>query len=208
MSHLDDFQSHSSLFLFLSVLLTREVDGVPLDGAVHGRTTTPILNSTANVTGHFTSVVDPYLAADTDFQKSVHLSTSLAGMILLLLLQFHIREHGYKLSRSFIHSTDDLAFIGMSIVSGGWLMLIFLSAYIWEDGGLNPCREEPGGYQCLARLAFVPWVLVGVFLWWAAYYLAHRLTRILRRMSNLMHNDPEPRLIVRKCRPPKPGRWF
>jgi hypothetical protein len=194
--------------LFLSVLLTREVDGVPLDGAVHGHMTKPILNSTANMTRKFISVVDPYLAVDTEFQKSIHLSTSLAGMILLLILQYHIREHGYKLSRSFFYSTDNLAFISMGIVSGVWLMLIFLSAYIWEDDSLNPCREEPGGYKCLGRLAFVPWILIGVFLWWAAYYVAHRLTRILRRTFNPMHHDPEPRLIISKCRPPFPDRSF
>src|SRR5204862_8263250 len=122
MSQFHEFQSHSSVFLCLSVLLTREVDGVPLDGAVHGHMTKPILNSTANMTRKFISVVDPYLAVDTEFQKSIHLSTSLAGMILLLILQYHIREHGYKLSRSFIHSTDNLALISMGILSGLWVM--------------------------------------------------------------------------------------
>ena len=172
-----------SLFiLILSVVIFRPpalVAGVPL----HSGPTTDVnltaiaWNSTVvNITGNFLHEKEEDVS-DVDFQKSVHLSVALAGMVLLLCFELHIRQQGYKLSRSIRRSTDDWMWIGMGVVSTVWTAIIFVSAWAWEEDHSNPCRDDPNSGHCAGRLAFAPWILVGVFLWWSLRLVGQKLWR-------------------------------
>ncbi|KAK0702648.1 hypothetical protein B0H67DRAFT_499836 [Lasiosphaeris hirsuta] len=143
----------SSQYLVLFISATT-CTGAPLINKVYANLTltTPTV---ANLTGTLVQVEDPD-EADGDFKKSVHLSTALAGMVLLLFLQSHIRSHGYRLGRSFWASSDNLIWVGLGVVSGFWTLLVFLSAWEWEYQGATPCRVDPLGWKCAGRLAFVP----------------------------------------------------
>ncbi len=114
-------------------------------------------------------------AADASFQSSLHISAALAGIILLVFLDYRLRTGGYLLSRSCWRASDSLAWIFMGLITGVWTSFIFVSAYLWEGAGDMPCRIEPGGPACGARLAFAPWILIGAWLWW---FLRHSLHRI------------------------------
>jgi hypothetical protein len=131
-------------------------------------------------------------AIDGDFQGSVHLDIALAGTVLLLCLQYYIRLHGYKLSRSFWYSTDDIMWTGMGSVSLIWTIVVLLSAFIWPDHDVTddydplPCKTNPHGSACAGRLAFAPWILDLVFCWWLCQYICHRFLQYLRRKSTVL----------------------
>jgi len=165
--------------LFLSAIPSGTA--APLKEEVQANLIT-VTPTSANLTGTLTEVEDPE-ESDGDFKKSVHLSTALAGMVLLLFLQVHIRSHGYRLGRAFWTSSDNLMWVGMGVVSGLWTLLVFLSAWEWEHQGTTPCRTDPAGWKCAGRLAFVPWILDGVFWWWVLRYLWHRCRRNFKCLS-------------------------
>jgi hypothetical protein len=131
------------------------------------------------VVGNLTSVRNPNQGDDSEFQRSIHLSTSLAGMILMLFLHYHVRTFGYRLSRSFWLSTDNLLWVGMGVISTLWTILIVVSAALWENDNLTPCKNDSGGAKCAGRLAFAPWILNSAFLWWLARYGMHRIWRVI-----------------------------
>jgi len=102
----------ASLIIYLTVLVFSgwsRVEGTPLHSGPPTNvnlTTTTLLNSTVfNITGQLLHGEED--VSDVDFQKSVHLSIALAGMVLLLYFKLHIRQQGYKLSRMWLKSTDD-----------------------------------------------------------------------------------------------------
>ncbi|KAK1751027.1 hypothetical protein QBC47DRAFT_406285 [Echria macrotheca] len=103
----------------------------------------------ASLNGTLTEIEDPE-EVDSDFKKSVHLSTALAGMVLLLFLQFHINSHGYRLGRAFWASSGNFMWVGMGVIGGLWTMLVFLSAWKWE--ATTPCMDDPGGSKTFARI--------------------------------------------------------
>lgn len=150
------------------------VEGTPLHSgpSTNVNLTTTVLNSTVfNITGQLLHGEED--VSDVDFQKSVHLSVALAGMVLLLCFELHIRQQGYKLSRAWFKSTDDWMWIGMGVVSIVWTSTIFVSAWLWEENDSNPCRQDFRSAHCAGRLAFAPWILVGVFLWWLLRAFGH-----------------------------------
>lgn len=128
---------------------------------------------------------------DSEFQKSLHLSTGLAGMVLLLVIQQHIKTYGYVLSRSKSHSTDFLMWIYMCIIAAIWTSLIFLSGWIFDDE--QPCVRKrcfrtqcpvllpfwTTFWECCTRIAFAPWILNVACLWWAMSYMIYHFLRRL-----------------------------
>jgi len=75
------------LLVFLT-LCAGHSGAAPLKDEVQANITMISL-TVAKITGTFIEVKDPE-EADSDFKKSVHLSTALASIVLLLFLQFHI----------------------------------------------------------------------------------------------------------------------
>ncbi len=123
-------------------------------------------------------------AQDVEYQKSLHLSASIASTVLLVFVQYHVSKHGYKLSRSWYRSTDHLIWLTLGVISLFWTILVVHSAAIWESYGSTPCRQNARGWECAGRLAFTPWVLDGVFCWWMIKLLSHRFRRWLWRQSS------------------------
>lgn len=125
-------------------------------------------------------------SGDSIFESSLHLSAALAGIVLLVFLEYRCRTGGYVLSRSCWSATDSLNWILMGLVAGVWTVFVFVSAYMWEGQGETPCRADPRGSACAARLAFVPWILDGVWLWWALRHGMHRLRRVWQCEQSLL----------------------
>ena len=119
---------------------------------------------------------------DASGNTALHLSAALAGIVVLVFLEYRINSDGYMLSRSCWVATDSLIWILMGLVDITLTAFIFLSAYIWEADGDNPCMVDPRGPDCSTRLAFVPWILNGVFLWWFLRHTIHRIHRVLLRL--------------------------
>jgi len=148
----------------------------PLDTFQANMTATGPNSTVVNVAGTLIPQRDPDSEADSDFQKSIHLSVSLASMIVLLVLMSRVRNHGYTLSRSPVHSTDSEMFIAMGLISFVWTAFILFSSWVFEDENSRPCREDPHSAKCAARLGFAPWILDGVFLWRFIHSLMHEIS--------------------------------
>lgn len=146
------------------------------------------------------SQVSSRAAGDSDYEKNLHISASVAGMVIMLLMKFHIHINGFRFSRSFRRSTDDIMWILMGIIIAIWTTFIILSAY--RDSDENPCLSTTQGtnWQCLARLAFVPWILIGMFFWWAAAYVFHRLYLSFKSRTQPQHPNMDNIEIL----PPEP----
>ncbi|KAH8890001.1 hypothetical protein GQ53DRAFT_186420 [Thozetella sp. PMI_491] len=141
---------------------------------------------------------------DVEYQSSIHLSAAIASTVVLLLLQYHIRQHGYKLSRTWYRSTDCQMWVAMGSVSLFWTILVLHSALIWEDYGSTPCRESFRSWECAGRLAFTPWILNGMVFWWVLRYIFHRTSLGSRRAQN---GGNRKHGLARIPRIPKPWSW-
>ncbi|KAJ5414901.1 hypothetical protein N7509_000235 [Penicillium cosmopolitanum] len=135
--------------------------------------------------------------SDADFEKSLHLSVALAGMVVRLIIQVHIKKNGYALSWRWLHSSDFMVWVAMGVVMVFWTTFEFLSAWLFEDTVhacirrcKDPCPEKTAANSCIeacanpcprkrrvlpyfARLVFVPWFLIAAFTWWALSYLLY-----------------------------------
>jgi len=119
--------------------------------------------------------------ASSDFQKPVHISASFAGTALLVFTQHRINERGYLLSRTWWVATDSLMWIWMGFICAAWTFLVFFSAWKLELNDENPCKLDNKSFSCASRLAFTPWILDGVFLWWLVRFIIHRAYRVMLR---------------------------
>jgi hypothetical protein len=170
------------------VLVTAEsVNGMPHTAVGRLHTLRPSASEARQLSGRSP---DP---ADSAFQNSLHLSAALAGMVVLIVLEYSVHAVGYLLSRAWWRATDSILWILMGLISATWTTFIFLSAYIWEGNSDNPCSKDPSGPFCATRLAFAPWILNGVFLWWCVRLALHRIRRLLLRTysSAMLQITPE-----------------
>ncbi|KAH7232392.1 uncharacterized protein BKA55DRAFT_523738 [Fusarium redolens] len=86
-----------------------------------------------------------YDKTELEFRNTFHLSTAICGSVLLLFWQYYVRHSGYTLSRRWWHSTDDVMWILMGLISISWTVIIPVSALYWD--------------HCAS--------IDGVFIWWA-----------------------------------------
>src|SRR6478609_3061567 len=111
-----------------------------------------------------------YDKTELEFRNTFHLSTAICGSVLLLFWQYFVRHSGYTLSRRWWHSTDDVMWILMGLISISWTAIIPVSALYWDHCasiGIEVIFRGWNGYEFWGRLAFSPWILDGVFVWWA-----------------------------------------
>ncbi|KAH8672896.1 hypothetical protein BGZ60DRAFT_514475 [Tricladium varicosporioides] len=116
-------------------------------------------------------------ADEPEFQKSLHLSIAVAGMIILAFQLFHLRSEGYIISRKKSCSTDFRMWSLMLGVSIVWTAFSILTGWYLENKVRRYCRKEHwfGLWYCLGRLAFVPWILLLAGLTWLAGECYERL---------------------------------
>jgi len=171
---------HAAILAALVLVAAESVNGMAHTAAGRLHTLRPSASEAKQLSGRSS---DP---ADSAFQNSLHLSAALAGMIVLIVLEYSVHAVGYVLSRSWWRATDSVLWILMGLISATWTTFIFLSAYIWEGNSDSPCRKDPSGPFCATRLAFAPWILNGVFLWWCVRLTLHRIHRLICTYSSAM----------------------
>jgi hypothetical protein len=170
----------AAILAALILAAAESVNGMPHTAAGRLHTLRPSASEAKQLSGRSP---DP---SDSAFQNSLHLSTALAGMIVLIVLEYSVNTVGYLLSRSWWRATDSILWILMGLISATWTAFIFLSAYIWEGNSDNPCSIDPSGAPCAARLAFAPWILNGVFLWWCVRLALHKIRLLICTYSSAM----------------------
>ncbi|KAH7320613.1 hypothetical protein B0I35DRAFT_427467 [Stachybotrys elegans] len=103
------------------------------------------------------------------FSSSFHLSIALTGSLLLIFSLLWVKQHGYTLSERWYCSTDDIMWLIMGFIVIPWSVILPISTLKWDNcEGVYHLQTPTGwqGYQFWARMAFAPWLLDGVFLWW------------------------------------------
>jgi hypothetical protein len=113
----------------------------------------------------------PLKGPETEFQASLHLSFSLACMVLMLFIMYHVRTAGYELSYAWLHSTDFIMWGAMLLTSIVWTVLVALSGSV-TGGPMEVYCKLHLGWACLGRMAFIPWIQMLASTWWAILYLA------------------------------------
>lgn len=134
---------------------------------------------------------------ESDLRKPIYISAASASMIFLLLAQRSIHQRGYLLSRSWWVATDSVMWIWMGLAGGVWTLLVFLSA--WHIDDTNPCKLDIKSPACSARLAFTPWILDGVFLWWLIRVVLLQVCQVVSRTETPKPPSLSPFLLPPKC---------
>jgi len=145
-----------------------------------GRPTSVVETFTPNGSLLYNSTIDSDepspVESETEFQRSIHLSTSLACLVLFIFILFHVRTSGYQLSSRFWDSTDCRIWVTTLVVSVFWTTFVFMTGFIWDDA---PCRAHHL-WPCLGRAAFAPWILLVSSIWWFFSYLYYRFYEVQR----------------------------
>ena len=129
----------------------------------------PELNATEHCRNR-NMILNTIVGNELQFSSSFHLSIALSGSLLLIVSLLRVKQYGYTLSRRWYRSTDDLMWLFMGFIVLIWSIFVPISTLAWDDcEGLYHLQTptEWQGYQFWGRMAFVPWLLDGVFLWWA-----------------------------------------
>jgi hypothetical protein len=82
---------------------------LPLSGCYH--TLHPSASEAKQLSGRSPDPVD------SAFQNSLHLSAALAGMVILIVLDYSVHAVGYLLSRSWWRATDSILWILIGLIS-------------------------------------------------------------------------------------------
>uniref|UniRef100_A0A8H7K5E1 Uncharacterized protein n=1 Tax=Bionectria ochroleuca TaxID=29856 RepID=A0A8H7K5E1_BIOOC len=128
----------------------------------------PELNATKNCQNR-TLMLNTNVADELKFSSSFHLSLALTGSLLLIFSLLWVKQHGYTLSERWYRSTDDMMWLLMGFIIIPWSIALPISTLEWDDcEGVYHFQTPTGwkGYQFWARMAFAPWLLDDVFLWW------------------------------------------
>lgn len=116
-----------------------------------------------------TRMLDVNSGDELKFSSSFHLSIALSGSLLLIAVLLWVRQNGYTLSERWYCSTDDIMWIVMGLIIIPWSIVLPISTLKWDDCGGKYHLQTPTGwqdYQFWGRMAFAPWLLDGIFLWW------------------------------------------
>lgn len=98
--------------------------------------------------------------------NGLHLSVALAAMTLLVTAHRSIMNTGFTLRRRAL-PTDALIALTVGLISTTWISLVIVSGVFI---GQPPCRNSVEG--CLARLAYAPWMIQILFVFWGiAFFL-------------------------------------
>jgi hypothetical protein len=97
--------------------------------------------------------------------NGLHQSVALAAMTLLITAHRAIMNTGFTLRRRVL-STDALISLTVGLISTLWTGLVVISGVFV---GQQPCRNSMEG--CLTRLAYAPWILQTLFVFWGVAFL-------------------------------------
>jgi hypothetical protein len=93
--------------------------------------------------------------------QGLHQAVALAAFTLLLTVHRAIANQGFILRREVL-STDFLLAVALGALVTIWSAIVVVSGTVVGD---KPCTT--GGYgECLARMAYIPWLLQILFLFW------------------------------------------
>jgi hypothetical protein len=132
---------------------------------------------------------DPSLSQVT-IQNGLHEAAALAAMTLLLTAHRAVMNIGFTLRQKGL-STDARIALILGAVTAAWTGLVITSGLATDD---KPCLH--GFDQCTARLAYIPWILVVLFIFWIIsyvdeiLYLRSKVSRQRAEYSKLSR-DPE-----------------
>jgi hypothetical protein len=157
----------------MSVSNTTSVHLSDLDDTLAG------LNHTLDLEKEF---YEKETSPDAEYRGTIHRDIALVCMTLLFLYQVSLRISGYQLSLSSIHSTDAQAWMVMFLVSVIWTAIIVAAAVFWDD---KSCRCGFG--NCIASLAFVPWVLLMTSMFWPVKLLFREGRFLVQRWVSKVH---------------------
>lgn len=117
-------------------------------------------------------------------QQGLHQSAALAAMTLLITAHRAIMNTGFTLRRRGF-CTDVISVFTIGVITCLWTFLVALSSLVLGD---KPCLEslEP----CAARLAYVPWIMLILFIFWLIAY-ADEIWYLHRKHTNRMSSDVE-----------------
>jgi hypothetical protein len=97
--------------------------------------------------------------------NSLHQSVALAAMTLLITAHRAIMNTGFTLRRRAL-PTDALISLTVGSIATLWTTLVIISGVFV---GQQPCRSAVEG--CLTRLAYAPWMLQTLFVFWGVAFL-------------------------------------
>jgi hypothetical protein len=115
----------------------------------------------------------------------LHQAAALAAMTLLFTTHRSISNIGFTLRREGI-STDTYIVLIVGLVALAWTTLVVISGVFLQD---RPCRQ--GFRQCAARMAYVPWILVILFLFWLIAFTSEILYLRTKDSQSPKITEPE-----------------
>jgi hypothetical protein len=118
-------------------------------------------------------------------EKGLHQAAALAAMTLLITAHRAIMNTGFVL-RIRGWSTDLIAVLTIGIITTSWTILVIISGIFL---GEQPCRQ--GLDQCLARMAYAPWIIQLLFFFWA-FAFADELLYIRYKEARRAMKLPQP----------------
>jgi hypothetical protein len=71
----------------------------------------------------------------------------------------------------FLHSTHVQMWILLGFTTAIWTLQLFLFAF--RDSNETPCRNTGTHWACLGHLVFLPWIPLGMFIWWPTAYICN-----------------------------------
>jgi hypothetical protein len=101
--------------------------------------------------------------------NGLHQSVALAAMTLLVTAHRAIMNTGFTLRRRAL-PTDALIALTVGLISTVWVSLVIISGVFI---GQQPCRNSVEG--CLARLAYAPWMIQTLFVFWGIAFVLELL---------------------------------
>jgi hypothetical protein len=101
--------------------------------------------------------------------NGLHQSVALAAMTLLVTAHRAIMNTGFTLRRRDL-PTDALIALTVGLISTIWISLVIVSGVFI---GQPPCRNSIEG--CLARLAYAPWMIQTLFVFWGVAFILELL---------------------------------
>ncbi|KAF2454906.1 hypothetical protein BDY21DRAFT_381168 [Lineolata rhizophorae] len=102
--------------------------------------------------------------SEVEIEHGLHQAAALASMTLLITAHRAIMNTGFTLRQKGL-STDAIISLTIGGLTCIWTTLVIVSALFLDE---QPCRH--GFQQCAARLAYVPWIIQIVFLFWLIAY--------------------------------------
>jgi hypothetical protein len=114
-------------------------------------------------------------------EQGIHQAVTLSSLAILLILHRGLMQDGFKLRRNGIHfchhiwyrvllGTDVMVGLGIGALSILWTAVIVISGY---HSGIKPCTISRTA--CLGRLSYIPWLLLGLFVFWILAYLSEAI---------------------------------